>query len=940
MAQPYNIGNLGQKLTVDLAGNVVSLSTTVNATSFTISTSTIANNLGVYAGIVNATTHSAGANVVFTNASLIFTGNTSTSPSITLANTGNFVIGNGSTTQTTSTIVVANSTGNVQITPGTTSILATGIINAFSYTSGATFTANATLVNAAAINITGQVNTATFYATSSANIASVVQANATGVWTTGTVNAASHTVGTGFVANLTVLNTNTDIALTVNNKQLRFATVNALANSYFINQNDDNFVFYTTNTNYQPRAVFSIYANSITSNLNFAVRTHFAGGLSIPTGQTLLDSTGSQGTVGQVLTSNGVGNVYWSTVSGGGSPGATYVQNTDSRVLSGNLNFTGTNVYFTTAAFIGAVTIANLSGIYTTGTVNAASHTAGTSTVANNLGFYTGPTGTGTGGLNATATTVFVGNNTVNTVLTNSLLTISNSTTNASLSPMSLRIKGNDVLRHDYLNYSINNIALGILALGSVTTADKNTALGREALYSLDTGNNNIAIGYQSGFGLATGSAYNVAIGYNTLINGAFGILGNICVGHNSLNLTLGNYSTAIGYQALANTSDGYHVGVGTNVLLDVSTGTYNTAVGANTGRGITTGSYNTIIGSQVTGLAAALANTIIIADGAGVKRITANSTSSYIVANTLTVGTGTYFVSNGNVGIGTSTPGAKLVITPSTAGTAGTQTLNKIRLFDDGANNVYGFGISAGSMDITSSGTVKIGFNSLTTNTVTNFAQFQSGQLSLTGTDGTSALLITGATKGVRTFSNSTATSIEGVDNTGVGSYQPLYLGGSQVSVTISNVEKFKVDSSGNVTMPSQPMCTVVHTPTVTTYISGAPFQFTATGGYDPRSMFSVSAGTYYRITVPVAGRYMVHATLLRDAGAANYLDVYLKKNGTSIYRGYSYSAYDTAVISVIVNCAASDYFDLINSTVTTAVYGAASDLGVGGQWTVYLIG
>jgi hypothetical protein len=228
---------------------------------------------------------------------------------------------------------------------------------------------------------------------------------------------------------------------------------------------------------------------------------------------------------------------------------------------------------------------------------------------------------------------------------------------------MSLKIKGSDILRLDSANYSVNNIALGILALGGVTTADKNTALGREALYSLDTGNNNIAIGYQSGYGLATGAAYNVAIGYNTLINGAFGILGNICVGHNSLSLTLGNYSTAIGYQALANTSDGYHVGVGTNVLLDVSTGTYNTAVGANTGRGITTGSYNTIIGSQVTGLAAALANTIIIADGAGVKRITANSTSSYIVANTLTVGTGTYFVSNGNVGIANSVPTDKLSV-------------------------------------------------------------------------------------------------------------------------------------------------------------------------------------------------------------------------------------------------------------------------------------
>jgi len=190
------------------------------------------------------------------------------------------------------------------------------------------------------------------YFTTAAYIGSVTVANLTGVWTTGTVNAATHSVGSGFVANTTVLNTNTDLSLTVNNKQLRFATLNATAYSYFINQNDDNFVFYTTNTAYGARPVFSIYANSITSNLNFSVRTVHSGGLQIPTGVTLIDSTGSQGTVGQVLTSNGVSNVYWSTFTP--NIPASYVQNTDSRVLSGNLNFTATNNYFSSQLWVGA----------------------------------------------------------------------------------------------------------------------------------------------------------------------------------------------------------------------------------------------------------------------------------------------------------------------------------------------------------------------------------------------------------------------------------------------------------------------------------------------------------------------------------------------------------------------------------------------------------
>ena len=46
------------------------------------------------------------------------------------------------------------------------------------FTVGTAFTANATLVNAAAINIVNQVNTATFYATTSANVGTAFTANA------------------------------------------------------------------------------------------------------------------------------------------------------------------------------------------------------------------------------------------------------------------------------------------------------------------------------------------------------------------------------------------------------------------------------------------------------------------------------------------------------------------------------------------------------------------------------------------------------------------------------------------------------------------------------------------------------------------------------------------------------------------------------------------
>jgi len=70
-----------------------------------------------------------------------------------------------------------------------------------------------------------------------------------------------------------------------------------------------------------------------------------------------------------------------------------------------------------------------------------------------------------------------------------------------------------------------------------------------------------------------------------------------------------------------------------------------NTAVGYNAGRGIVTGVNNTIIGANVTGLAAALSNTVIIADGAG------GATSIKI-----------YALSDGKCGFGGDTAPAEMI--------------------------------------------------------------------------------------------------------------------------------------------------------------------------------------------------------------------------------------------------------------------------------------
>jgi hypothetical protein len=57
---------------------------------------------------------------------------------------------------------------------------------------------------------------------------------------------------------------------------------------------------------------------------------------------------------------------------------------------------------------------------------------------------------------------------------------------------------------------------------------------------------------------------------------------------------------------------------------------------------------------------------------------------------------------------------------------------------------------------------------------------------------------LINGTTKGVRFGADTTGSSIEGVDNTGIASYQPLTFGGSYLSYAISGSEQMRLTSTG----------------------------------------------------------------------------------------------------------------------------------------------
>jgi hypothetical protein len=208
-----------------------------------------------------------GGNLVVNNTTLTITGNTTTAPTAIFQG-ANVIIGNssitgapqaifanslGNTVISTTSFVLSNSTA-VPFTANLSGLYHTGVINAASHTTGAPLTGTGGITANVTTIVVGNntINTTITSAGLTVNGTAVI-ANSIGVYSTGTINAASHTVGTSFIANSTQLTTTYPTVHTAN------VTVNG-----------------------------AIIANA------------------------------TSGTAGQVLTSAGTGNVYWSTASGGG----------------------------------------------------------------------------------------------------------------------------------------------------------------------------------------------------------------------------------------------------------------------------------------------------------------------------------------------------------------------------------------------------------------------------------------------------------------------------------------------------------------------------------------------------------------------------------------------------------------------------------------------
>lgn len=179
-------------------------------------------------------------------------------------------------------------------------------------------------------------------------------------------------------------------------------------------------------------------------------------------------------------------------------------------------------------------------------------------------------------------------------------------------------------------------------------------------------------------------------------------------------------------------------------------------------------------IGDADTGLYSPGADRLALVTG-GVARLTVSAAGAVTIPGAITASGGLAGNVTGNVA-GTLTAPLGAVGTPSVAFTGDTNT----GLYSPGADQLALVTAGVARLTVSAAGAVTIPGAIIANNTDAN------------------RVLFSGTTRGIRFTHNAAGSVIEGVDNTGSASYQPLYLGGSYLAMTISGGETARLTSSG----------------------------------------------------------------------------------------------------------------------------------------------
>jgi hypothetical protein len=284
--------------------------------------------------VQNTDSRTLSGNLYFTGANSYFGGKVTHAANIIL-NAGISIIDSLGNQGTAGQILTSNGAGNVYwstVTSGGTGSVTSiasgnGLFGGPITSSGTLYVlANSGIVS----NTTGVFVNSSYIATLAANSAAYLGALAASSYVTATNlsdNLANYSTTTATTSNAATAYSNASLytdnrILTVNSSitsNSATAYSNAMADTLSRNGTyTGNNIFNGTNTVINSNTTIVGNSNFTGANIYFSGKTTHAANIVLNTGISIIDSTGIQGTAGQVLTSNGSGNVYWSTVSGGG----------------------------------------------------------------------------------------------------------------------------------------------------------------------------------------------------------------------------------------------------------------------------------------------------------------------------------------------------------------------------------------------------------------------------------------------------------------------------------------------------------------------------------------------------------------------------------------------------------------------------------------------
>ncbi len=259
-------------------------------------------------------------------------------------------------------------------------------------------------------------------------------------------------------------------------------------------------------------------------------------------------------------------------------------------------------------------------------------------------------------------------------------------------------------------NGGLQNSAFGYQSLKLNSTGDYNTASGFQSLTANTTGSYNTAVGLSALLSNTTGLS-NTAVGAQSILVNTAGNF-NTAIGYRSLYNNSSSYNTASGYQSLySNTTGSYNTASGYQSLYNNNTGLYNTASGMSSLVSNTTGSYNTVSGNEAAFYTQTGSNNSIFGYGAGFGTSSTsysnNSLFGYKAGYALTTGGNNNILVGYQAGNGVTTGAANIVIGYDIDPPSNTAS-NQL----DIGNLIYGTGLSSTGTTI-STGNIGIGDSS-----------------------------------------------------------------------------------------------------------------------------------------------------------------------------------------------------------------------------------